>query len=640
MEEVNDGMDLEMQLRSSPPTEDHGGDSGSAIQIMQTAILVIRSVQVFLAGSSSKSMDTSPDQQLARDEDVEEVVVEGVNADQTAPLLQTVDNTLHSRQPIRRLVHVLHSILAFKAHKASKPEVDETNDSSATSYDHLINPITSNQTQSSPREIISSIVRQKNHVGLIEFGGLPGVEVALRTNSDDGISENEALNRKGQHDFSLSVAPAHTFFHLVWEEVKRKTILLLLLCVVLSTLLQINQEGLEYGCYDGVVVLVAVILLVFFVSVRKYWEEKRAQKKLQFIERKEGKVHVKRGGVSRVICESELVWGDILLLKKGDEIPCDGLFVGDEPLELDRDCGSDSCIVNQQEPFLSYGERVINGEARMLVTSTNTSTGWSEMMSKAIGDTNTRFKLETHIDKLNTYMHYIQMVISVIIILVLMFRIKVGKIDEDNAYRPESMAEPTVLRSFASTFKRMIKESRFTIKALTKLLSVSLVGLTGGVPFVVSLAIVYWNNKTLFGKAAEQDPHGVAKMAHVTRICTDAFITENGMEVEILIIGGEQISGRPLPTLSPVVNEALCGGIGTLKQTPFSRVKNNFGLESEKRWKIIEIKGASLFEEPCGVLMNEGEEMVWHFNGPVNKILNMCKHYYDIEGHKLSTLGW
>lgn len=52
----------------------------------------------------------------ARDEDVEEVVVEGFNADQTAPLLQTIDNTSHSRKPIKKLVHVLHSILAFKAH--------------------------------------------------------------------------------------------------------------------------------------------------------------------------------------------------------------------------------------------------------------------------------------------------------------------------------------------------------------------------------------------------------------------------------------------------------------------------------------------------------------------------------------------
>lgn len=501
-----------------------------------------------------------------------------------------------------------------------------------TSSDHLINQITVNQPQSSPREIISSIVNQKNSVALIEFGGLHGVEVSLHTDLANGISENEAINRRGQHDVSLSVSPTHTFFHFVWEEVKRKTILLLLLGVFLSTLLEINQEGLKYGCYDAVVVLVAIVLLVFFVSIRKYWEEKTAQKKLQFIKRKEGKVHVKRGGVTRAICESELVWGDILVLKKGDEIPCDGLFVGGEPLELDY--GSESYIVNQQEPFLSYGERVINGEARMLVTSTNTSTGWSEMMSKAIGDTNTRFKLETQIHKLNTHMHYIQIVISILIILVLMFRIKHGKIDEDNAYRPESMAEPPLLRSFANNFKRMIKESTFTIKALTKLLSVSLVGLTGGVPFVVSLAIVYWNNKTLFGKATEQDPHGVAKMAHVTRICTDTFITEDGMEVEKLIIGGEQISGLLLPTLSPIVIDALCGGIGILKQTPFSRVKNNFGLKSEKRWKIIEIKGASLFEELCGVLMKTSEEMVWHFNGSVNKILNMCKHYYDIEGHK------
>ncbi|KAJ0621444.1 putative P-type Ca(2+) transporter [Helianthus annuus] len=96
-----------------------------------------------------------------------------------------------------------------------------------------------------------------------------------------------------------------------------------------------------------------------------------------------GKVHVRRGGEPKVICESELVWGDILLIKKGDEVPCDGLFVGGEPLELDY--GSESCTVNQHNPFLSFGERVVKGEARMVVTSPYLETEWSEMMSKDSG---------------------------------------------------------------------------------------------------------------------------------------------------------------------------------------------------------------------------------------------------------------
>ncbi|KAI3829426.1 hypothetical protein L1987_03550 [Smallanthus sonchifolius] len=657
MEEVNDPvMDLEMQLVSSQPAENHGGCS-SATRLIHKAILVIQCLEKFLAGANQGCSPVS----RARYEDNEEVVVECVNSEQTAPLLKSVDNASHSRKPLRKLIHVLHSIRAFKAHEAlataydhcgssgtteGKPEVAEASDSLATPSEHHVtsgqltnNEITANQ--SSPIQTIktiSTIVRQKDFLTLTEFGGLRGVEDALCIDSVNGISEVEALNRRGQHVFSPSLAPTHTFLHFVWEEVKKKTILLLLLGGVLSTVFEIIQDGLNYGCYAGVVVLIAIILITFFASIRKYWQEQRAQKKLQnhqFVEKNMENVHVKRGGEPKVICKSEIVWGDILSLRKGDEVPCDGLFVGGEPLELDY--GSECCIINQQNPFLSYGERVINGEARMLVTSTNMGTEWGEMMSKAISDLDTRFKLETQLDKLNIRMHYIRIVMSILIILVLFVRYMVGKLDDHNAYRPDLTAAPTVMKSFANTFRKIITESSYTNKSLTKLLCVSLVGLTEGVPFIVSVAIVYWNHITLSGKATEQDPHGVAKMAHVTQICTDTFVTEDEMEVEKLIIGGgEYISG--LTTPYPIVTEVIRDGISILKQKPFPRVKDDkFGFKSEMRWKVIEMKGAKSFEEPCGVLMRgteESEELVWHFNGPVNEILNMCKHYYDKEGQK------
>ncbi|KAI3742775.1 hypothetical protein L1987_60470 [Smallanthus sonchifolius] len=86
MPEVLDPMDLEMQMLSSPPVS---------------------------RVSSSTSIEK------ARCEDMDEVVMKFVDANQTVPLLKTVDNRLHSRKQIRTLIHVLRSIVAFKAHAAS-----------------------------------------------------------------------------------------------------------------------------------------------------------------------------------------------------------------------------------------------------------------------------------------------------------------------------------------------------------------------------------------------------------------------------------------------------------------------------------------------------------------------------------------
>ncbi|XP_076907859.1 calcium-transporting ATPase 12, plasma membrane-type-like [Bidens hawaiensis] len=602
-------MDLEEQPLTSAPAVSHGGGSSSRQILMQ-------SVQMFLAGtsygsppvsrgSSSKSVDGSPElDKNDRYVDIKEGVVECVNSNQTAPLLMKADNTSQSKKRMKTLVRVIHSVQAFKAIKASVHHVTIKN--------------------------LSTIVRQKNLLALQEFGDLGGVKCALCTDFDNGISDNEALNRRKQHASSRNLAPTNTFFHFVWEEVKKETIILLLVSLTLSSVLGILQDGLKYGSFEEAVTLIAIALLVLFASIRKYWQEKSAQKKLRsqhLLEREVGEVQVRRGGQSKVICKSELVSGDILLLKKGDEVPCDGLFVGGEPLELDY--GDESCMINEQDPFLSHGEKVINGDARMVVTSTNMESGWSEMMRKAVFEPNMRFRLVTQLDKLNTRMHHIQIVNSILLVAVLMFRYAARKIDGENGNGPESVAEPTGMRSISDTFTKIINESKYTTKVLTKLLCVSLVGLTEGVPFVVSIAIVYWNNKTLSAKATEQDPHGLAKMAHVTRVCTDTFITKDVIEVEKVFIGGDSLA------LSPDVIDVPHDGIDKLSQKPFRQVKAMFGSKRKNIWRGVEMKGAKSFEEPCGVLMREtaeSEELVWRFNGPVTKILKQCKHYYDING--------
>lgn len=582
MQEVHHTVDLEMQLLSSPRAD---GGGSSAVEIMNTAVKIM---QLAIAGTNHQSPSVS-------------------------------------------------RISSCKS----------INSSPASSEHHIdiVEKPTVHQVQCSQSKTISKIVREKNLPTLQEFGGLSGIADALSTNLIKGISEDEAISRTRLQEL-YQPAPAHRYFHLVWKTSKNKTTLLLFLAAVLSLAFGIKEDGLENGCHDGVVVLMAVILLVFLDSIRKYWEEQRARKKLQkqrIKEESEGKVHVLREGEKKYICESQLVCGDIVLLMRGCQVPADGLFVEGQGLEVDY--GS-VYIINEQNPFLSYGERVISGDARMVVTSLYMDTGWSEMMRKSTSQQYTRCKLETRIDKLYTCLHYMGLIISILIILVLFIRYQAGKMDDENGYKPESVTEPAATRYFANIFRKIIKESKYSASALIKLLSVSLVGLTEGVPFVVSLAIYKWNIDTLSCPAIEQDSQGVAKMASVTRICTDTFsdFTEDEMIVEKFIIGGEVISG--CTTLFPNVVEALCDGIGTLKQPAFSHwAKDKLGFNRERtmqKWKILKTKGVTLrtlfwgTEEPCGALIRgieESEEMVEHFNGPVSRIVSMCTHYYDSKGH-------
>lgn len=450
---------------------------------------------------------------------------------------------------------------------------------------------------------------------LQEFGGLIRVRDALNTDLINGISDSEAINRSQPQAVSLCPTPPHKFSHFIFKSLKNKTILLLSLAAALSLGFGIVEEGLQNGWYDGVIVLITIILLVLLASIRKYHQEhkdrNKLQKKLQqFTNGRAVEVHVIREGETKYICESKLVFGDVILLKKGCHVPADGLFVKGQALELDYE--SESCIIDEQNPFLSYGERVINGDATMVATSIDMNTRWSEMMSKATDDPKMRFKLETHLDKLNTCIHYTGLIISILILVVLFFRYLAGKMDEENGYKLESIAKPTAARNFGNAFKEIAKDSKYTARALTKLLSVSLIGVTEGVPFVVSLAIFYWNHITLSGKATEQDSQAVAKMGSATRICSD--FAENEMEVDRIFIGGEVIGG--CTTLSPNVVEALCDGFCTsTEKAVLDWAKEKFGLKSER-----------MIQSSTKMYENESAK----------EILKKCTHYYHAKGEKSS----
>ncbi|KAK1426542.1 hypothetical protein QVD17_15216 [Tagetes erecta] len=560
---------------------------------------------------------------------MEDVAINIGDADQTVPLIQTLDNSLPSGKQIRKVINVHHFIQALKAHAASvatahvrrdsssapkeKPEAAEASDSLAVSSKHHIIGQTAKHCQI---EKISKIVRQRDFLTLQQFGGLVGVIDALGTDLDKGISDEEALDR--HKELSICLTPTRTFLHFVWKEVKSTTVLLLSLAATLLIIFGTIEEGLQYGWTDGVVLLVCIILYVLISSMHKYWDERKAQKKFQKQQSEEVSVRdccVKRGSETKNVSESELVYGDILFSKTGCQIPVEGLFVDGEDLELD---GFESHIANKQKPFLSYGERVINGEAWMVVTSTNM------MIRRATYDLNMRFRLETYLDKLNTYIHLTLIIFSIFIVLVSFLRFTLGKIDDENSNTPESVDKPTGIRIFSNTFAKIIKESKYTTKVLTKLVGVSLVGLTGGVNFVVSLALVYRNKKTLSAKVTEQVSHSILKMAAVTTlICTDTYEELNGdddMEVQKVVIGVEFIS--EIRTLSPNVVEALCNGIGTSKENAILHGGiYKLGLNSEKLIQRQQIK--------------EDEEMILHMNGPVNKIMSKCTHYCNIQGEKV-----
>lgn len=125
------------------------------------------------------------------------------------------------------------------------------------------------------------------------------------------------------------------------EAFKDSTIVILLVCAALSLGFGIKQHGPKEGWYDGGSIIVAVVL-VLAVSA-----------------------------ISNSIFN--IVVGDVVCLKIGDQVPADGLFLNGHSMKIDESSmtgESDLVDINEiQHPFLLSGTKVKDGYGRMVVTS-------------------------------------------------------------------------------------------------------------------------------------------------------------------------------------------------------------------------------------------------------------------------------
>ncbi|XP_059639900.1 putative calcium-transporting ATPase 13, plasma membrane-type [Cornus florida] len=489
------------------------------------------------------------------------------------------------------------------------------------------NPQRGIEPQHCQRIIINKIVEEKNLDPLRDFG-VQGVAVALDTDLENGIPGDEQdLAQRRPYTLTQTQAPMPSIFRFLLEACNNYTIFVLILAAVLSIAFGVKKEGLQYCWFDSALVILTIIILITFPAIRNYRHEKRYWEKAnkqKLSKETEMQVDVVRGGSLKQISIADVVCGDIVSLKRGYHVPADGLFVAGEALELDDGLQ----LIDDQNPFLSHGARVINGNARMIVTSVGTNTAWSEMMRTAMHSSTKKTTLESHLDKVSTGTHWAGLLICIIDLVALFLRFQLGKMDDENGYGA-SKGEPTALRIFVNSLK--------STRVLT-LLSISLVGMVEGIPFVITLAITYGNWKVASDKVSELNLQASVNMGSITTICTDRI---GGVEVDKFWIGKEFINESL--EISPNVVEALRYGIGTSTEAALQCwAEERLGMRKEileQNCSILKQNGSNYREEPCGVLMEKkgsdgGKEMYLHWKGPARTILADCSHYYDREGNK------
>ncbi|XP_062223931.1 calcium-transporting ATPase 5, plasma membrane-type-like isoform X2 [Phragmites australis] len=508
-------------------------------------------------------------------------------------------------------------------------------------------------------EQLTTMTRDHNCSTLQEYGGVEGLAKLLKSNLEKGIHGDEADLSCRANAFGANRYPrkkGRSFWVFLWEACQDLTLVILIIAAVISLVLGIATEGVKEGWYDGTSIAFAVFLVIVVTAVSDY------KQSLQFQHLNEEKqniqVEVIRGGGRRIpVSIFDIVVGDVVALKIGDQVPADGVLITGHSLAIDESSMTgESKIVtkDQKTPFLMGGCKVADGYGTMLVTAVGLNTEWGLLMASISEDNNEETPLQVRLNGVATFIGIVGLAVAAMVLVVLFARYFTGH---------TTNADGTVQFVKGRT---NVKSAIFgSIKILTVAVTIVVVAVPEGLPLAVTLTLAYSMRKMMADKALVRRLSACETMGSATTICSDktGTLTLNQMTVVQSIVGGTKLqtpanvdnSSPTLENLSPTVTSLVLEGIaqntsgsvfeaedGSVEVTgsPTEKAILSWGVElhmkfAEERSKsaIIHVSPFNSEKKRAGVaVIARVSDVHIHWKGAAEVVLALCTSWLDVDG--------
>ncbi|XP_050275102.1 putative calcium-transporting ATPase 13, plasma membrane-type isoform X1 [Quercus robur] len=500
---------------------------------------------------------------------------------------------------------------------------------------------------------LSDMVRNKNFETLSKFGGVKKLAFILQTHVKNGINGDEADLIQRQNIFGTNKypkPPAKKFLRFVYEALKDTTILILLACAMLSLAFGIKQHGWKDGWYDGGSIIVAVFLVVA-VSAGSDYKQSREFQKLS-TKSSDIREEVVRDGRRQPVSIFDVVVGDIVCLKIGDQIPADGLFLEGHSLKVDESSmtgESDPIQIDERNPFMLSGTKITDGFGFMLVTSVGMNTAWGEMMSSINRELNEETPLQARLNKLASYIGKVGLVVAALVLVVMLIRYFTGNTKDDKGNN-----------EFNGSKTKFDDVMNAVLSIVSAAVTIIVVAIPEGLPLAVTLTLAYSMKCMMADHAMVRKLSSCETMGSATIICTDktGTLTLNEMKVTEFWLGKEameddnysNLAGNILKLLQHAVGLNTTGTVFKPNSTSVPEVSGsptekailswavfNLGMnieEVKQDYHIIHVETFNSAKKRSGVLVRNNNEKTihTHWKGAAEMILAMCSAYYDRAG--------
>ena len=364
---------------------------------------------------------------------------------------------------------------------------------------------------------LASIVRTHDSRGLVSHGGLEGLARELSVSLKDGVVSSDIPLRQNIYGLNRYIEkPSKSLWMFVWDALHDLTLVILMVCAVISIGVGIPTEGWPKGMYDGVGILLCIFLVVLVTAISDY------RQSLQFRdldkEKKNIIIQVTRDGCRQKVSIYDLVAGDVVHLSIGDQVPADGVFVSGHSLSVDESSlsgESEAVNVTQETPFLLAGTKVQGGSGKMLVASVGMRTEWGRLMVTLSEGGDDETPLQVKLNGVATIIGKIGLAFAVLTFLVLTGRFLVVK----------ALQNRITVWSGSDALKLL---NYFAIAV-----TILVVAVPEGLPLAVTLSLAFAMKKLMSDKALVRHLSACETMGSVNCICTDktGTLTTNHMVV-------------------------------------------------------------------------------------------------------------
>ncbi|EMS49508.1 Calcium-transporting ATPase 8, plasma membrane-type [Triticum urartu] len=324
------------------------------------------------------------------------------------------------RRIIRAHAQVIRAVFLFK--NAGQKALQESYD--GTKFESL--------SQRFPIDLEKLVMLNRDHEAIMlqEVGGVSGLSDLLKSNLDRGVSSNEDELLQRRDIYGANTYPRKkrkSIWRFVFEACQDLTLVILMVAAAISLSLGMATEGVKDGWYDGGSIFFAVFLVIFVTATSDY------RQSLQFQHLNEEKqniqVEVIRGGKRVGASIFDLVVGDVVPLKIGDQVPADGVLISGHSLAIDESSMTgESKIVHkdQKAPMLMSGCKVADGYGSMLVTGVGTNTEWGTLMANLSEDIGEETPLQVRLNGVATLIGIVGLSVAGVVLVVLWIRYFTG----------------------------------------------------------------------------------------------------------------------------------------------------------------------------------------------------------------------